>query len=181
MENLQLKEFTDRVLKRNTPKKFAASHSFGIKAGWRWLKKNKWLSLNQPITELQFGTIIRRVNEYLVEKLLLGGDIIFPYKMGKLSIRKYPVKIEFKNDILKTNLHIDWKRTLNFWHEDEEAFKNKVILRCEDKNLFSIIYLKKYSQLPNKKYYTFVPTRTVKRELSRRANNNELDAFLFCN
>lgn len=171
------RNFRLRTLRAVGKKKFKITHSYGTKQGWRYLKKNKWFS-GEPVTEKQFGSIIRRVNELLIEQFLKGSDIVFPYKMGKLELRKMPASIRFEDGELKTNLPVDWKRTLQLWYEDEEAKNNKTLIRKEYKEVFRIIYNKSKAVYKNKCFYNFIPNRDFKKKLSDSINNNETDAFL---
>lgn len=171
-------QFENKLLKRCSKKHFKVSNSYGNKQAWRWIKKNKWLNIGQPITEKQFGYIIKKINEYLVSKLLRGSSVVFPYRMGKLELVKRRARINFNNGKLDTNLPIDWKRTLNWWKEDNKAFKNRYLLRHETDMLFRIRYNKKNALYKNKKYYQFTISRRVKKLLSDKINNNEIDAFL---
>lgn len=169
--------FRLKVIKAKTRKKARIRNSYGTKQGWRWFKKNKWLG-GEPVTEKQFGIIIRRVNEYLVQQLLEGHDVVFPHKMGKLELRKTPARIEFNNEELSTNLPIDWERTLKLWYEDAESYDNRTLIRKEYREIFRIVYNKTKANYNNKTFYKFTPHRNVKKALSEKIKNNEIDAFL---
>ena len=67
-------------------------------------------------------SIIRKVNEYLADSLLRGHDIVLPHKMGRIEVKKYEARITLEGNKVKTNLPIDWDRTLKLWSEDEEAY-----------------------------------------------------------
>lgn len=172
--------FRKKVIKARTKKKFKVRNSYGTKQGWRWLKKNKWLDLDRPVTEKEFGAIIRAVNEELVNNLFEGHDITLPHRMGRIELRKYYPKIEYKDGKLVTNLPVNWQQTLKYWHEDAEAHRNKILIRQEVKEVFRIIYVKKSANYNNKSFYQFIPHRDVKIELSKRIKENKIDAFL-CN
>lgn len=170
--------FRKKVIKAKTKKKFKVRNSYGTKQVWRWLKKNKWLDLKEPITEKEFGAIIRTVNEELVNSLFEGHDIILPHRMGRIELRKYYSKIDYKDGKLVTNLPINWQQTLKYWHKDDEAHKNKILIRQEVKEIFRIIYVKKSANYNNKSFYQFIPHREVKIELSKRIKEHKIDAFL---
>lgn len=174
---MNYQNFRLKVIKAKGKKKFKVRNSYGTKQGWRWFKKNKWLG-GEPVTEKQFGTIIRSIDEYLLERLLEGHDVIFPHKMGKLELRKSPRRIEFKDGKLNTNLPVDWEKTLKLWHCDEKALNDKILIRKEYKEIFRIIYNKSSANYNNKVFYQFTPHRSVKKALSTKIENNEIDAFL---
>lgn len=169
--------FRAKVLKVNKKKKFKVRNSYGTKQGWRWYKKNKWLD-GEPVTEKQFGIIIRTINEALIEQLLNGSDINLPHRMGRLELRKVKSRIEFKDGKLDTNLPVDWDRTLKLWYEDAKSYEDRVLIRKEYKEIFRIIYNKSKANYNNKTFYQFTPHRDVKKKLSERIKQNETDAFL---
>lgn len=171
-------EFRAKTIKLHGDKHFKVTNSYGTKQAWRWLKKNKWLDLGQLVTEREFGLIVKSVNKFLVEQLLSGHDIIFPCRMGKVELRKYRTRIKYKDDKIVTNLPIDWKRTLQLWHDDAEAHSNKTIIRQEAKEIFRIIYNKQSANYNNKSFYQFNVTRDVRKALSEKIKDSKIDAFL---
>ena len=171
-------KFRASIVKLNSNKDFKITHSYGTKQGWRWLKKNKWLNVGQPITENQFGQIIKGVNKILLDKFLKGSDIKFPHRMGRLELRKYTPHIEVKDGRVITNLPINWKRTLQLWHTDKEAKDNKYLVRLETNEIFKILYNKHNAIFKYKQFFNFTPARGVKNIIRNKANNNELDAFM---
>lgn len=171
-------QFRINVLNANKKHKFKVTNSYGTKAAWRWIKKNKWLNIGQPITELQLGTIIKTINQTLQDQLIKGKDVLLPCRMGRLEIRRYEAKLECKDGKISTTLPIDWKRTLNLWWEDEEAYLTKKLIRHEDRKIFTIYFNKKAANFVNKSFYEFLPTRAFKKRLKEAINNNRLDALL---
>lgn len=176
---MNLAEFRKNVLKADVKKgKFKITNSNGTKEAWRWLKKNKWLDLGQSITENQFGRIVKAINMSLQDKLLEGKDVILPYRMGKLEVRKRYTSLKYVGDKLKVAKPVDWKRTLELWWEDKESKDLKRLVRFEDLETFIIHYNKSSANYNNKRFYKFVPTRTVRRRLKNIINNSGFDALL---
>ena len=128
---MDLKEFRKETLKLKGGHKSLINNSNGTKEAWRWIKKNKWLNIGQPITEAQFGQIVKMINAELQDQLLKGKDVTFPNRMGRLEVRKYKSKLEIIDNKVVTNLPIDWKRTLELWWEDKEARNAKTMIRFE--------------------------------------------------
>ena len=176
---MELDEFRKKVVKAEEKKHhFSVTNSNGTKEAWRWIKKNKWLNIGQPITELQLGTIIKAVNLTLQDQLLNGKDITFPNRMGRLEIRKFKAKIQYKDNKLVTNLPVDWKRTINLWWEDSESRELKTLVRYEDSERFAVYFNKEYANFANKSFYKFTPTRPLKKRLRDKIINGEFDALL---
>lgn len=175
---MDYKEFRKKLIKAEGTHKFKITHSHTTKEAWRWVKKNKWLNIKQPITEREFGYIIKSINLYFQEQLLEGKDVKFPYRMGRLEIRKYNPYVTFKNGKLKTSLPIDWKKTIELWYEDKEAYNKKTIVRQEAKEGFIIYYNKILAMFNNKSFYQFIPTRAFKKKLYNKILTEGFDALL---
>lgn len=175
---MEYREFRNRTLNNVGTHNFKVTNSYGNKEAWRWVKKNKWLDLGQPITEREFGVIIKTINQHLHDQLITGKDIILPHKMGRLELRKFEAKLVLKDNKIETNLPINWDRTLRLWHEDEEAMADKVLIRYEDKTRFSIHYDKTRANYNNKSFYKFIPNRSMKIGLKNNILKGKVDAFL---
>ena len=115
-------EFRRKILKVDRPRKHKINNSLGVYDCYKTIRKNKWLGIGKPISEHDFYSIIRTVNNYLADLLSKGHDINLPCQMGRLEIRKYDAKITLQEGKIVTNLPIDWDRTLKLWSEDEEAY-----------------------------------------------------------
>lgn len=175
---MEYQEFRKRILKTNSKHHYEITNSYWNKDAWRWIKKNKWLDIGQEVSERDFGKIIKAINKTLQDNLIAGKDVVFPHRMGMLEIRKYKVGVSIKDGKLKINLPIDFKRTLELWHEDEESYKNKKFVRHEAKEGFKIYYNKAKANYNNKSFYQFIPTRTIKIRLKNRILNGGRDALL---
>ena len=183
MENCQeekeigLNDFLNSIKKANDPRTHKVSNSLGVYDAYKWIRKNKWLNIGRCLTEHEFYSIIRRVNNYLAESLILGNDIILPNKMGRLELRKYDVRFSFKDGKVKNNLPIDWDKTLKLWHEDEEAYRDKTLVKIEEKEIFKVYYNKHLADYTNKVFYEFNVNRELKTRIKQRIKEGRLDAF----
>ena len=176
---MELYEFRKRIVRAEEKKHhFKVTNSNGTKEAWRWIKKNKWLDLGQPITELQLGKIIKAINNTLQDQLLDGKDVTFPNRMGRLEIRKFQAKIEYTDNKVITNLPVDWKRTIELWWEDVESFDTKALVRYETLTRFAIYYNKSLANFENKSFYRFVPIRPLKKRLKDKIIHEGFDALL---
>lgn len=170
-------DFRKKVLKLDKPRQHKVNNSLGVYDAYKWIRKNKWLDIGRPITEHEFYTIIRRVNNLLAENFLKGRDIILPHRLGTIELRKYETKMSFNNGKLHTNLPIDWDRTLKLWAEDEEAYKEKMLVKVEEKEIFKVFYNKGKANYNNKSFYEFEVNRDLKRRLKQRIKDGLIDAF----
>lgn len=169
--------FRKNILKVNQPRKHTVSGSLGVYDAYKYIRKNKWFDIGKPITEHQFYTIIRQVNNLLAESFLQGNDIELPHKLGRIELRKYEKRITFDNGKIHTNLPIDWDSTLKLWAEDKEAFKDKILVRVEELELFKIFYNKSKANYNNKSFYEFDANRELKRKLKQKIKDKLIDAF----
>lgn len=173
-----MNEFRKKVLKVNKPRLHKVRNSNGIYDAYKWIRKNRWLNIGRPLTEHEFYTIIRQVNNELAYSLIRGDDINLPNRMGRLELRKYDAKIRVdSNNKVITNLPIDWDRTLKLWSEDEEAYKERTLIKMEEKEIFKVFYNKKSANYENKSFMQFDVNRDIKRSLTQQIKNRAVDAF----
>ena len=170
-------EFRRQLLKVDKPRKHKIRNSLGTYDAYKYIRKNKWFDIGQPVTEHQFYSIIRRMNNLLAEELLNEHDIVLPCKMGIIEVRKYDARISIKDGKIKTNLPVDWDRTLKLWSEDEEAYKERTLIKMEEKEVFKVCYNRIKANYNNKSFYEFVVNRDLKRRLKQRIKRGNFDAF----
>ena len=170
-------EFRRKVLKVDGPRKHKVRNSWGIYDAYKYTRKNKWFDIGQPVTEHQFYSIIRKINNYLADLLLQGHDIELPCRMGTVEVRKYDASISIKDGKVRSNLPVDWDRTLKLWSEDEEAYKERTLIKVEEKEIFKVYYNRIKANYENKSFYEFAVNRDLKRRLKQKIKNYNFDAF----
>ena len=170
-------EFKSRIQHLSSPRKHKVTNSIGVYSAYKFIRKNKWLNIGRPLTEHEFYSIIRKVNDYLADSLLHGEDIKLPHRMGRIELRKYNARINFDGNKVKTNLPIDWDRTLKLWYEDEEAYNEKTLVKVEEKEIFKVYYNKQLADYNNQVFYEFNVNRELKKRLKQRIKKGKLDAF----
>lgn len=171
-------KFRSSVLKLHNNRIHAVKNSYGVYDGYKYYRKNKPKQHKYILTESQYFSIIRKVNELLGEALVNGEDVILPHKLGKLEIRKYEARITIDGKKIKTNLPIDWDRTLKLWYEDKESYENKTLIKAEEKEIYKIYYNRNVAEYNNKSFYTFSVNRELKRRLKHNIKEGKIDAFL---
>ena len=134
-------DFRRQVLRVNEPRKHKINNSLGVYDAYKWIRKNKWLDIGQPISEHDFYTIVRHINDYLAECLSNGQDIILPHKLGRLEIRKFSARVELHNGVVKTNLPVDWDKHLNYGLKMRKPIRKEHSLKWRKKksSRYSII------------------------------------------
>lgn len=170
-------DFRRKVLKINGPRIHKVRNSLGVYQAYKYIRKNKWLNIGRPLTEHEFYSIIRQVNNLLADNLANGEDIKLPHKLGTIELRKFINNIYFKDGKLIANLPIDWDRTLKLWAEDEECYKKKTLIKMEDKEAFKVFYNKRNANYENKSFMQFEVNRDIKKKLKQKIKNRAIDAF----
>ena len=146
--------------------------SFGLRDYYRYYRRHY-----KVLNEIQFGQVIEVVNSLLRDKLLSGDTIKFPKSMGKLELRKWGTNVRLENNKVKTNRPIDWDATLKLWYEDKEAEQQKILIRREVKDVYSVAYIKTRADYKNRVFVKWTTARPLKRLIKDRIINQGLDAL----
>lgn len=173
-----MSDFRKQVLRLTDTKVHKVRNSYGVYDGFKYYRTHRPNEHKYVLTESQYFSIIRKVNDLLRESLIDGEDIIFPHRLGRLEVRKYATKVSLKDGKLKTNLPIDWDKTLKLWAEDEESYKNKTLIRAEEKEVYKIFYNRVVADFTNKSFYQFNANRELKRQLKQTIKEGKLEAFM---
>ena len=176
-EENTLDDFMNSIKRVDKPRFHKINNSLGTYDAYKWIRKNKWCNIGRCLTEHEFYSIIRKVNDYLADSFLHGNDIKLPHRMGRLELRKYDARVTFDGEKVKTNLPIDWDKTLKLWYEDEEAYKEKTLVKVEEKEIFKVYYNKQLADYNNQVFYEFNVNRELKKRLKQRIKEGILDAF----
>lgn len=174
---MTLEEFKSKIVKRNTKKNFKISGSYGVRNVYKALQRQKWPDIGKPVSEYEFYTIIRSINNLLANEIMLGNTVTFPSRMGKLELRKYKPQVRIVKGKLKIGYAIDWDSTINLWYKDEEARKSKILLRKESPEIFRVAYCKYNATYENKTFYAFALNRHIKKTLKTYIQQGKIDTL----
>ena len=174
---MSLTEFRKEILKVDQHRKTTINNSYGVYDAYKYYRKNKPADKKYILTESQYFAIVRKTNLLLVDELLNQRDIVFPYSMGRLEVRKNTPKVYLDDNKVKSTYPIDWDGTLRLWYEDEEAKENKTILKKKEKAVFRIVYNKSKAFYTNKNYFEFKVNRALKLALRDVIRQGNFDAF----
>ena len=174
---MEEQEFLNKVRKVKESRNHKVKNSYGIYDGYKFYRKNKPKDPKYVLTESQYFAITRKVNEFLAEALSRGEDVILPFRLGRIEVRKYESRITWDGKKVKSNLPIDWDRTLKLWYEDEESYKNKTLIKVEEKEIYKVYYNRNVAEFTNKAFYQFDVNRELKRRLKQNIKEGKLDAF----
>lgn len=170
--------FRNKILKLDKPRVHKIRNSIGIYDGFKFYRKNRPNVSKYVLTESQYFAITRKVNELLSDNLIQGEEVKLPHRMGRIEIRKAAgeVRLDVNGNIV-TNLPIDWDRTLKLWYEDEESYKDKTLVKVEEKEIFKVYYNRGFANFNNKSFYEFNVNRDLKRRLKQRIKEGRIEAM----
>lgn len=170
-------EFANKIRKTRGPKKMKVTSSWGVYDAYKHIRKQGWYDIERPLKEHEFYSIIRGVNNLLAEEIVKGNTVAFPYRMGKLELRKHKVGVSIEKGKLKNTYPIDWDKTVKLWYDDEEERKKKTLVRIENTTSYYVKYDKRKSTYENKNFYQFVLNQSVKRALSKNISKGKIDTL----
>lgn len=174
---MELSEFKKSIRKVNGKRNHKVRNSLGVYDAYKYYRKNKPDDKRYILTESQYFSIIRKVNNILAKELSLGNAIVLPLRMGEIELRKYNRNVYIDdNGKLHNNLPIDWDSTLELWYNDKESFENKTLLRIDSNNLFKLYYNKNKANYTNKSYYEFTFNKDLRIMLSKNLKKGNIDA-----
>lgn len=171
---MSFEEFRKSTLKVNGKRKHSIKNSMGVRDAYKWGRKNKLLN---NVTEEQFYKIVRTINNLMAQQLISGKDVKFPQRMGQLEVRKYDTYVKYSNGKLVTNRGVDWDATLKLWFEDEEAKRDKLLVKTEDTEVFTIFYNRMIANYNNKTLYQFKPNRNLRLTIKQAGKDGLIDAY----
>lgn len=174
---MDFKEFKNTITKVGISRTSKIRNSFNTHTLYRLIRKNKWYNIGRPLTEHEFYSIVRSVNNILAEKLKKGETVVFPHRMGKVELRKYKKGVSIKNGKLKITYQINWLDTLKLWYEDKEAMDNKTLVRYESPDYYRLVYDKYDANYINKTFYQFKLNRFVHNGLKDNLKKGAIDAL----
>lgn len=171
MERETLQEFKRRSrFPADRKKEYNIRNSWGVYDFYKYYRKTKPKDPKFIISDVQYYSIFRRVNELLVDSLVRTGELDFPYKMGKLIVLKKTLKSWIApNGNRYTSRRVNWDKTLELWYNDEEAYRNKTLLYYESDERLTIRYNKTRAEFKNKYYYEFKPSRDIDRRVKNES------------
>lgn len=175
MEGLQ--EFKRRVRRSTEHHEHKIRNSWGIYDGYKYYRKTKPKDKEYVLAESQYFAITRRINNLMAEEIANGNDFKIPHRMGVIELRKYDARIKIgSNGEVYDNLPVDWNKTLELWYEDEESYKNKTLVKMEEKEIFTIYYNRNRATYRNQSFYDFKFNRDMKIMLKQKIKEGAVDA-----
>ena len=174
---MDYKEFKNKTIKNCSKRKTKISNSWGVYDIYKHIRKNGWYDIGRPLKEQEFYSIVREINKLLAQNITQGDSVTFPHKMGKLELRKFEQGVSIVDGKLKNTYPINWEETLRLWYENEEARKNKILLRDENKYIYRVRYEKYDATYENKRFYQFTLNRFIRQALKENIEKGLIDTL----
>lgn len=136
------------------------------------------------VSKTEYNSIISEFNTE-IKRLIIDEsyDYKLPVNMGIIGLRKYKPKIKIEDGKITTNkLPINPRATRALWDENPEAKEKKIYIRYTNKHtdgyVFTVKHFRSSARFKNKTIYKFEFLRPFCREVSERAKENSIDAFI---
>lgn len=101
----------------NRGRKTGSKSSNRLRSIYSKLRKEKKVHVDYRT----FTTVLRVIGETIWKKVYAGHSVAVPYLFNMEII---PNKYEFVRSV-------NWKRTLDWWREDDDAFRDRLLVRNE--------------------------------------------------
>ena len=175
MEDYQ--EFLNKLQKKGS-KPHKLGHCLGTRDAWKWVRKHRWIRFGgEPVDQLLYSKVINEVNKILVEKMLEGHVFDAPFSMGSFLIASKPARVEVVNGQLLTNYRTDWKKTLQYFYEDEEGRNQHKTIKRIQPDIYYIKYSKHGAKYHNRMFYKFRANRSFVRKLGAAVERGVVHCF----
>ena len=172
---MDFKEFKETITKARIKKKAKVSNSWGVYDAYKHIRKNGWYNIGRPLKEHEYYSIIRGINLLLAEEIVKGNNVKFPHRMGCLELTKKEHGAFLKDGKLINTYPVNWDETLKLWYADEEARKNKTLIRRNSKYVYQVKYSKYRAYYKNRRFYEFALNRFIKRKLKESIISGKTD------
>lgn len=170
-------DFKRRIRKITGHRVHKIRNSYGVYDGYKFYRKYRPRQKEYVLTESQYFSIIRQVNQMLAEEISKGNVIRLPERMGEIELRKYNSFIRLDDQgKIKTNLPIDWESTMELWYNDKQSYNDKTLVRIEEPEIFKIVYNKELANYNNKIFYEFTFTKELRMKTKQEIKAGNTDA-----
>jgi len=162
---LEVKQKHQSVQMTKTRGKGKIGKVLGLSDSFKEFKKqNKDLNIDYKT----YKSICADFNKASVDKILKDSSSFkLPYRLGKIRIQKKKMSFASKN-----KLSIDWVKS------NKTGYRVYHLNDHRDNFRYKWYWEKKYINIPNETCYSFIATRTNKRDLARiLLHNKDIDYF----
>ena len=147
--------------------------------GLRYYRKIRPREKEFVLTDKEYLSIIREMNNLVVDYLIENKSIRLPAGFGKLEVVKYETKSWIDEDgRFMSTKKIDMNSTLKLWYDDEESRLNKTLVRYDDEFIFRFYYPQRGRMYKYNGYYSIRFNRNLQQKLKLAIQAGNYDTYL---
>lgn len=165
------KEFQNKICKATSKRRVSLSTDYHSKDFYKYIRQ--YINIEEKL----LAYIVRDLQKGIAKYILGGKKVVLPH-LGTLELRKFKRSIKMIDGVVKTNLPINWKATLDLWETDERAYKDRVLIRLNMPYIYRVYYIHTSLRFKNLPFIRFKLSRRLKRALTPLIQDKEIDAFL---
>lgn len=163
----------------NSNRKHKITGSQNTISGFHYYRKIRPQEKEFVLKDKEYLSIIREMNNLVVDYLVENKSIRLPAGFGKLEI----IKTETKSWIDDTgkfisSKKIDMNSTFKLWYEDEESRLNKTLVRHDDEFIFRIKYPQNGRMYKYNGYFSIRFNRQLRHKLMLSIKTGNYDTYL---
>jgi len=164
-------DFFKQVQKLNDKRNFKINNSYGC----RYYYQHHIHKRKKKFPEYLFRQILMDIMEQLIENYLLKYlRVKFPYRMGEIFIKQYDAKVkQLPNGKYVKNVPVNWKKTLEFWQDDKEAYDNRILVYNDIPSYHRVIYETKRGCFHNHYLFKLHICRNLNRKIYNKLTLNK--------
>jgi len=121
---------------------------------------------DMKISKQKFTAICRAYNTFIMTEMVTNGvEFYLPFRMGTLSVRKYPTRpiLINNNKVLVSHLPVDWVATKAYWEKNPKAREEKKLIRLSNEHTngyrYKFYWDKRTCLTHNQTHYSFMAAR----------------------
>lgn len=158
--------------------KWRGPQRVSMRQAYRYYTQKRPKQQEYVLKEEEFSKILRGVCQLIGDYLLEGNLVTLPFKLGVLGVEVTKHKSYFDEEGKFVNTApVHWGNTNKLWDSDPEAKANKVLIRCENTNIYYLKYYKSKARFHNRKFISFKTCRTMRAKMVKLAQTNNLQAL----
>lgn len=174
-----LEDYFKEVKNVHSDRKHKITGSQNTIAGFHYYRKIRPKEKSFTLLDKEYLSIIREMNNLVVDYLIENKSIRLPSGFGKIEICKIENKSWINDDgKFITNKPVDINSTLKLWYEDEESRINKSLIRFDEEYTFRIKYPRKGRSYEYNNYFSIQFNRQLRKKLSLAINTGNYDTYL---
>lgn len=145
-----MSEFGDNIRKIRGHRTPSCTGAYSVQDIYWKLKTQKLIGDTDLKT---FRKIVRTMGKNIAQLVMDGYVVSLPVQMGSIMISERKRKTKFVNGQVFTDQRIDWNKTVKLWEDDEEARKDKIVVRYTEDKKYTFVHNIGDAKFKNKYFF----------------------------